>query len=71
MDKNSIFLRFIHTVLCAKPFRIAIEALDFRIKAYEQQIIDENATEDEISDMNNDSQLLQVIKKDLESKKDW
>jgi hypothetical protein len=57
--------------LSPKALRFMIEALEYRVAAYEQQLETADLPEDEASDLNNDlmflESLLQDLKKALEA----
>jgi hypothetical protein len=54
--------------LPAKMLHFVIEAVEFRIHTYEQQMASHNLTEDEFSDIANDTQLLRSTKQYLDEK---
>jgi hypothetical protein len=54
--------------LPAKMWRFVIEAVEFRIDTYEQQMANDNLSEDEFSDISNDTQLLRSAKQYLDEK---
>ncbi len=51
--------------LSPKATRFIIEALDYRIKAYQDRLKVEELDEDEISDLSNDAAFLEAIRNDL------
>ena len=51
--------------LSPKATRFIIEALDYRIKAYQDRFTVEDLDEDEISDLSNDAAFLEAIRNDL------
>ena len=52
--------------LNGKLLDFTIEAVDFRIKAYQKQMADKKTSEDDYADMGNDSKVLEVIKQYLD-----
>lgn len=51
--------------LSPKAIRFIVEALDYRIKAYQTQLEAENLDEDVISDMENDRAFLEALRGEL------
>ncbi|MCV3216874.1 hypothetical protein OGM63_25780 [Plectonema radiosum NIES-515] len=51
--------------LSPKAIRFIIEALDYRINAYEERLKLENLNEDEISDITNDSMFLEALREEM------
>jgi hypothetical protein len=51
--------------LSPKAIRFIIEALDYRIEAYQQHLQLENLDEDEASDMTNDALFLESLRQEL------
>jgi hypothetical protein len=51
--------------LSPKAMRSIVEALEFRIAAYQSQLDSEELSEDEISDLTNDSMFLESLLQDL------
>jgi hypothetical protein len=51
--------------LSSKSVRFIIEALDYRIKAYEESLDIGNVDSDEASDIANDAMYLEAIRDDL------
>ncbi|MBH8554195.1 hypothetical protein I8751_17860 [Nostocaceae cyanobacterium CENA357] len=48
-----------------KAIRFMVEALEFRIEAYQKQLETENLNEDEISDITNDMMFLESLSQEL------
>ena len=55
-----------HFDLSGKSLDFTIEAIEYRIKAYQKHMEDKNLSEDDYSDMANDSMVLETIKQYLE-----
>lgn len=51
--------------LSPKAIRFIIEALDYRIKAYQERLEIEGLDEDEVSDITNDSAFLEALRGEL------
>ena len=51
--------------LSPKAIRFIIEALDYRIKAYQEQLEVDDLDENEASDMTNDALFLESIRQEL------
>lgn len=51
--------------LSPKALRFLIEALDYRIKAYEEQMESDSLDEDTASDIGNDAMYLEALRQDL------
>ncbi|BAZ17605.1 hypothetical protein NIES4071_94850 [Calothrix sp. NIES-4071] len=51
--------------LSPKAIRFIIEALDYRIKAYEESLAKDKINEDESSEIANDAIFLEAIREDL------
>jgi cell fate (sporulation/competence/biofilm development) regulator YlbF (YheA/YmcA/DUF963 family) len=51
--------------LSPKAMRSIAEALEFRIAAYQSQLESEDLSEDEVSDLTNDSMFLESLLQDL------
>jgi hypothetical protein len=51
--------------LSPKAMRSITEALEFRIAAYQSQLDSEELSEDEVSDVTNDSMFLESLLQDL------
>ncbi|PSB04595.1 hypothetical protein [Merismopedia glauca] len=51
--------------LSPKAIRFIIEALDYRIEAYQQHLQLENLDEDEASDITNDALFLESLRQEL------
>ena len=52
--------------LSPKAIRSIVEALEFRIAAYQIQLDSEELSEDEVSDLTNDSMYLESLSQDLQ-----
>lgn len=52
--------------LSPKAIRFIIEALDYRIKAYQERLKVDDLDEDEASDITNDSAFLEAIRTEME-----
>jgi hypothetical protein len=52
--------------LSPKAMRLIAEALEFRIAAYQGQLDSEELSEDEVSDLTNDSMFLESLLQDLQ-----
>jgi hypothetical protein len=52
--------------LSPKAMRSIVEALEFRIAAYQSQLDSEELSEDEVSDLTNDSMFLESLLQDLQ-----
>ncbi|MCK5831653.1 MAG: DUF2310 family Zn-ribbon-containing protein [Methylococcales bacterium] len=55
-----------HFDLNGKLLNFTLEAIDFRIKTYQEKMNDKNTSEDDYSDIANDSMVLETIKRYLE-----
>ena len=53
------------TTLSPKAMRSIAEALEFRIAAYQSQLDSEDLSEDEVSDVTNDSMFLESLLQDF------
>jgi hypothetical protein len=53
------------TNLSPKAMRSIAEAIEFRIAAYQSQLDSEELSEDEVSDVTNDSMFLESLLQDL------
>ena len=51
--------------LSPKAIRFIIEALDYRIKAYQERLMVEDLDEDEASDITNDALFLESLRQEL------
>lgn len=51
--------------LSPKALRFIIEALDYRIQAYQEQIDSDSLDEDIVSDIGNDAMYLEVLRQEL------
>ena len=51
--------------LSPKAIRFIIDALDYRINAYEERLKLENLNEDEISDITNDFMFLEALREEM------
>ena len=51
-----------------KHARFVLEAIDFRLETWKKAVESGELDEDEISDINNDSMLLQGVRDELETK---
>lgn len=51
--------------LSPKAIRFIIEALDYRLKAYQERLNVEDLDEDEASDITNDSAFLEALRTEL------
>lgn len=51
--------------LSPKAIRFIIEALDYRINAYQERLKLENLDEDEISDITNDFMFLEALREEM------
>ncbi|MBI2804690.1 MAG: hypothetical protein HYX68_06860 [Planctomycetes bacterium] len=56
--------------LSLKSIRFILEALDHYERDHDRRLADNTLSEDEISDLTNDRQLLVAIKKDFETYRD-
>ncbi|NJK52181.1 MAG: hypothetical protein HC936_03950 [Leptolyngbyaceae cyanobacterium SU_3_3] len=52
--------------LSAKAMRSMVEALEFRIAAYQRQLDEKRLPEDEISDVTNDMMFLESLRQELQ-----
>jgi hypothetical protein len=52
--------------LSPKAMRSIVEALEFRIAAYQSQLDSEQLSEDEASDLTNDSMFLESLLKEMQ-----
>ncbi|MEH2176830.1 MAG: hypothetical protein V7K53_14905 [Nostoc sp.] len=48
-----------------KAIRFIVEALEYRIEAYQKQLERENLNDDEVSDISNDMMFLESLLEDL------
>ncbi|MCC5626028.1 hypothetical protein [Nostoc sp. CHAB 5715] len=48
-----------------KAIRFIVEALEYRIEAYQKQLETENLNEDEVSDITNDMMFLESLSQEL------
>ncbi|MEH2184042.1 hypothetical protein [Nostoc sp.] len=48
-----------------KAIRFIVEALEYRIEAYQKQLERENLNDDEVSDITNDMMFLESLSQDL------
>ncbi|MEH2002154.1 MAG: hypothetical protein V7L00_26045 [Nostoc sp.] len=48
-----------------KAIRFIVQAIEYRIKAYQKQLETENLNEDEISDITNDMMFLESLSQEL------
>ncbi|MDZ8264579.1 hypothetical protein [Nostoc sp. ChiQUE01b] len=48
-----------------KAIRFIVEALEYRIEAYQKQLETENLNDDEVSDITNDMMFLESLSEDL------
>lgn len=53
--------------LSAKMIELLIDAINFRLQAYDAEMSDNKISEDRYSDIGNDAQLLKIIKEDFEN----
>jgi hypothetical protein len=51
--------------LSPKALRFIIEALDYRIQAYQEQLDSDSLDEDTASDIGNDAMYLEALREDL------
>ena len=51
--------------LSPKAIRFIIDALDYRINAYQEYLKLENLDDDEISDITNDSMFLEALREEM------
>jgi hypothetical protein len=51
--------------LSPKALRYTVEALEYRVAAYEQQLENTDLDEDQIADLNNDLMFLESLLQDL------
>lgn len=56
--------------LSLKATRLVIEALEYHLKHYDQRLEDEALSEDDASDLANDRQYLESIKREFEKYRD-
>ncbi|XZO00682.1 MAG: hypothetical protein ACM65L_19505 [Microcoleus sp.] len=52
-------------ILSFKDLQFIIEAIEFRIEAYQEHLNDEDLDEDEASDIGNDCGFLEALRQDL------
>ncbi len=53
--------------LSPKAIRFIIDALDYRINAYQERLKLENLDKDEVSDITNDSMFLEALREEMAS----